>query len=146
MRCHVVLTHWQRRVTLGFLILPAGLKAWSPVNSDFMWSCHHLLILPTWESPQILSQCRQYNWKTHQNTWHFISISYLVQAVTVLFTKSNHTLLKSTNLLLKSAGNVWQSQVLSQTPVLCTIHTHQPMLALKWCHVMCYLASSCTCI
>ena len=31
---NAIMIHWQRRVTLGFLILLAGVKAWSPVKGS----------------------------------------------------------------------------------------------------------------
>jgi len=39
MCCDAIMSHWQRRVTLGFLILPAGVKAWSLVKSHSLHSC-----------------------------------------------------------------------------------------------------------
>ena len=33
MCCHIVVNHWQRRVTLGFLIPPAWVTVWSPSKS-----------------------------------------------------------------------------------------------------------------
>jgi len=33
MCCHTVVNHWQRRVTLGILILPAWVTVWSPSKS-----------------------------------------------------------------------------------------------------------------
>ena len=77
--------------------------------------------------------------------WYFIGISYLAQEAVVLVWSLVTLRWKATSFFLKSAGNFWQREVLlwSLNPFLCIIFMHQPMLALKWCHVMCGLAGSC---
>ena len=38
MFCHTVMLHWQRRVTQGFWILPAGIKVWSSPKIHSLYS------------------------------------------------------------------------------------------------------------
>jgi hypothetical protein len=62
----------------------------------------------------------------------------------VLFLKTNHTLLKSNKLLSEVFGSlVAKGSYTVKSEPIPLHHMHQPMLALKWCHLMCDLAGSC---
>lgn len=86
------------------------------------------LSIPTFDSPQTLSVINHTTeWHT-KTPGHFISISYLAQEVTVLFSTSNHKYQKS-NKLLKVCGQFftkWSSSMKTDPILPHHAHTYTP--------------------